>query len=181
MRPRAQLKTGKMVGLALISRITTTTIQKNLIDNFDPIPDPVEPSRVQDPVVIQVGDRYKCIENYKLVQESTEEEIQVILIHTDDTSDAGIGLFKTRWRMAGLGGDLNCAERARNIRLLYNMFSDKEGIIVHKLGGDRRSDSFSEKDGLTIREFIAAQLDKSEQTIQDKSPSHKTLLSRCHE
>jgi len=68
--------------------------------------------------------------------------------------------------MAGLGGDLNCAERARNISILYKMFSDKDGIVVHGLGGDRRSDSFSEKDGLTIREFIAAQLDKSEQTIR---------------
>lgn len=164
--PAGATETGKKAALTLISSITTTTIQKNLIDNYDPIPDPVQPSRVQDPVVIQVGDRYRCIENFILVQESPEEEIKVILFQIDDTSDAGIGLFKTRWRMAGLGGDLNCAERARNISILYNMFSDKEGIVVHRLGGDRRSDSFSEKDGLTIREFIAGQLDKSEQTIR---------------
>jgi hypothetical protein len=94
--PAGATEIGKMAALTQVLSITTKTIQKDLIYNFDSIPDSVGPSRVQKPVVIKKENQCACIDNYDLVLTSTESEIDVIEIQIDDTSDAGIGLFKTR-------------------------------------------------------------------------------------
>jgi hypothetical protein len=160
------LETSKMVGLTRVLNINTKSIQVRLIDNYYLISDSVEPSRFHHPVLVKLGDRYTCVENFELVKASNEAKIEAIVFEIQDSSEIGIGLFKTVLRMAGIAGKMNYAEQARNVHALYEMYSDQQGIFERRTGGDRRSKTFQEREGMSIQEFLAGQLDKSVPTIE---------------
>ena len=175
-RPAGRFENHKLVSLEKLSGLTTRRVKVDMIYHFDQIPDSNEPSRFDVPVLVETVDEFACVDNYYMVENSVEEMVSAIVFKILDTSDVGIGLFKTMLKMAGLGGKLNFAEQVRNVRILFDMYHNQNGIIASSSGGDRRSGSFKGKEGLKIQKFLADHLDKSEGTIQ-KYLEHSAYLS----
>ena len=152
-------------GNSKISSITNKLINGDLIDLFNEIPDAIEQSRLPFPVLVPIGERYACLEGQHLL--SPGMQVQCIIIETTDISKKALALLKVSLWMTGiLLGELRYVEQARNVRILYNLRIEDNGIITNRNGGDRRSESFKEQEGEHIRQYLARALDRSENTIR---------------
>lgn len=145
------------------------SISVSEIQNVDSIPDYTTASSCTYPIVVNESGRYKCIENWSLIefaQKDNTETIECLVINPANPSSTDTAIRKVASRIKTEGGDASYAEVLLAIHSLREVLKDtQEELHVFSHGGRRRNEEFGKERENDLLTLLSNRLGKSRETI----------------